>query len=134
MKDHKIKINFKIIACIAPICAMLAVFLYALIVKPFSTDGKFCWIYDNSGICCPTCGLTRAVYLIAHGEFKKAFYYHALFTLGFIPFTLIMTAMGINYACGQKISALKYRWIYFYLALAAVLAFAVCRNLTTVIF
>ena len=130
----KIKINFKIIACVAPMCVMVAVFLYALIMQPFSTDGKFCWVLNGTGFCCPSCGLTRAVYLIAHGDFKGAFYYHALFTVGFIPFTLILTAMGINYALGNKIAVLKYRWIYFYLVLIGVLAFTVYRNTTTIIF
>ena len=130
----KIKINFKIIACVAPVCVMAAVFLYALIVQPFSTDGRFCWVQNNAGICCPSCGLTRAVYLIAHGDFKGAFYYHALFTVGFIPVTILLTAMGINYALANRLAVLKYRWIYFYLALAVLLAFTVYRNLTTIIF
>ena len=129
-KSKMRKINFKIIAYVAPICVMAAVFLYALIVKPFSTDGKFCWVFDNTGICCPSCGMTRAVYLISQGDFKGAYYYHALFTVGFIPFTVVITAMGINYAHGNKISLLKYRWIYFYLCLAVIIAFTVYRNLT----
>ena len=128
------KFNLKIIAYLAPICVMTAVFLYALIVKPFSTDGKFCWIYEGTGVCCPSCGLTRAVYLIAHGYFKRAFYYHALFTVGFIPFTLALTVMGLNFAHGNKITFLKYRWIYFYLILAVVIAFTVFRNFSATIF
>lgn len=122
------KPNVKILTYVIPLGIMLAVFLYALAVKPFSTDGKFCWIYEGTGVCCPSCGLTRAVYLLAHGDFERAFYYHALFTVGFIPSTLILTAMGINYAHGNKIAVLRYKWLYFYLCLVVIFAFTVYRN------
>ena len=128
------KFNFKIIAAISPICVLAALFLYAIIAKPFSSSEIFCGVYEKTKICCPSCGLTRAIYSIAHGDFKTAFYYHALFTVGFIPFFIALTVMGINYACGNKLSWLKYRWVYFYLCLTLIIAFTIYRNFVNFIF
>ena len=128
------KINLKIFAIIIPIAVITAMFLYSYIARPFSSSGEFCWIKRRFKIECPSCGLTRAIWCLMHGDWAKGFYYHALFTVGFIPFTLILTAMGINYALANRLAILKYRWIYFYLALAVLLAFTVYRNLTTIIF
>ncbi|MBR2384702.1 MAG: DUF2752 domain-containing protein [Clostridia bacterium] len=128
------KFNFKIIAAISPICVLAALFLYAVIAQPFSSSEIFCWVYEKTNICCPSCGLTRAVYSIVQGDFKTAFYYHALFTVGFIPFFSLLTIMGANYALGNKIAWLKYRWIYFYLCLAFVIAFTIYRNCVSFIF
>ena len=124
------RLTLKLIVALAPLCVLAAVFLYALAIKPFSTDGKFCWVYESTGICCPTCGLTRAVYLIAQGDFKNAYYYHSLFTVGFIPFFVVSTAMGINWAIGNPLPFLKFRWIYFYLLLGIIVVFVVYRNLS----
>lgn len=129
------KINIKILAPILPIVVLASAFLYALIADPFSTDGKFCNFIGITGWCCPSCGLTRAVWCILFGRWKDAFYYHALFTVGFIPFFTCLTGMGINFYLGKRVLPLpKYRWIYFYITLSSLIFFTIIRNLTTAIF
>ena len=43
-----------------------------------------CPLLRTTGIPCPGCGLTRAVMLLLHGEFREALHFHA-----FAPFFLI---------------------------------------------
>lgn len=125
---------YRLIFAIAPTVILLVAIAYSLLVKPFDSTTEFCWVYRHTKICCPSCGITRALYCFFHGNFKLAFYYHALFTVGVIPSVILLTAMGVNFALGEKgIALLKYRWIYFYLALAVLIAFTVYRNLTVAI-
>lgn len=125
----------KILAVILPLGVMTAVFIYAYLVKPFSTDGDFCLFLRYTGLSCPSCGATRSAYCLITGDFKGAIYYHGLFAVGFVPLCLALTGMGVNYAVGKKVLPLpKYRWVYFYAVLGAYLTFFVARNLTSAIF
>ncbi|MBE5742286.1 MAG: DUF2752 domain-containing protein [Clostridiales bacterium] len=129
------KFNFKIFAVILPLFTVTAIFIYSLLATPFSSKEIFCFTNRVSGIKCPSCGLTRAVWCILHWQWEKAFYYHALFTVGIIPFTLCLTGMGVNFYLGKRVLPLpKYRWIYFYLTLGALVVFTVIRNLTPIIY
>ena len=130
----KLRSNVKLLAVIAPILITVAVLVYAYLAKPFSSTKEFCSVFKNTGICCPSCGITRAAYCILNGEFKKAFYFNALFTVGIFPFSLILTGMGVNFYIGKRALPLpKYRWIYFYVCLFVVVLFTVIRNFTAII-
>ena len=125
------KINLKILAIITPIAVITAMFLYSYIARPFSSSGEFCWIKRRLKIECPSCGLTRAIWCLMHGDWVKGFYYHALFTVGFIPLTVYFTGLGVNYAIGKKVLPFpKYRWVYFYIILGVTIIFSVVRNFT----
>lgn len=129
------RINLKILAVVTPIFILAAAFVYSFLANPFNSSEIFCSALAKTGIKCPTCGLTRAIYSIIIGDFKTAFYYHALFTVGFIPLTVALTGMGLNFYLGKRILPLpKYRWTYFYILLAVVILFTVARNLTNLIY
>ena len=129
-----LKSKAKILTVVAPILLTLTIFLYAYLAKPFSSTKEFCSVFKNTGICCPSCGITRAAYCILQGDFKKAFYFHALFTVGIIPFSLTLTGMGVNFYMDKKVLPLpKYRWIYFYVCLCIVILFTVIRNFVAII-
>lgn len=49
-----------------------------------------CPIRFVTGICCPGCGMTRAVLAALRLEFAKAFYYHPLFIMAPIMFLLFL--------------------------------------------
>ena len=130
MRDKK-----RLLAVFVPSLVVAVIFLYAYLVKPYESTELYCAINRRANIKCPTCGLTRALYSILFGDFKRAFYYHALFTVGFIPLTVVATGMTINFYFQKKVLPLpKFRWIYFYLLLAVVMVFTVLRNFTVVIY
>ena len=130
MRDKK-----RLLAVFVPSLVVAAIFLYAYLVKPYESTELFCAVNRRANIKCPTCGLTRALYSILFGDFKRAFYYNALFTVGFIPLTVVATGMAINFYFQKKVLPLpKFRWIYFYLLLAVVVAFTILRNFTVVIY
>ena len=129
LKSHK-----KFLAVIIPPVAFFAIFLYAYLVKPFSSTVEFCSVFRHTKICCPTCGMTRSAYCILSGDIKSAFYYHALFTVGILPFTAVLTGMGVNFYIGKRVLPLPtYRWVYFYTCLGVVILFTVFRNFTAII-
>ena len=119
----------KIFAGSCPVVAVTALCLYSLINKPFEAKEIFCFANRVTGIKCPSCGVTRAVWCMLHGDFKTAFYYNALFTVGIIPSLIFTTLSSVNYCLENKLAYLpKYGWKYFYTALLVVIAFTVIRN------
>jgi hypothetical protein len=47
-----------------------------------------CYFHSITGLKCPTCGMTRAIHYLLHGNVKTALYYNALIVL--LPFTLFL--------------------------------------------
>lgn len=59
-----------------------------------------CWIYETTGIRCPSCGMTTAWAHLAHGAPRRAFQTHvggalsALAAIGATPWLLLAAWMG----------------------------------------
>lgn len=49
-----------------------------------------CYWYENYGITCPSCGLTRATNSILKLKFKEAFEYNAIYTCSLLPFLILL--------------------------------------------
>lgn len=130
-----IKKLFKNFAVVCPALVITAICLYAIVNKPFEKEEVFCFSNRVVGIKCPSCGVTRAVWCVLHGEIKEAFYYNALFTVGIIPTFVFTTLASVNYRLGNKVKYLpKYRWKYFYTALIIIVIFTIVRNFTFYIY
>lgn len=67
--------------------------------------GAGCPIKFLTGISCPGCGMTRAIWAIIRFQFHEAFYYHPLFV--FVPFMFAL------YLFDYKLKPLhvKYIWV-----------------------
>lgn len=78
--------NKKISALLSVLSAALLYFFLVII----SGSDSFCYIKIVTGIPCPGCGMTRALFSFLSLEFSKAFFYHPLFPLVLIfPFMFI---------------------------------------------
>lgn len=65
-------------------------FYYCLSSQPTTNGGKeihFCLIKSITGIPCPSCGSTRSVIEISHGNLLNALYYNPL---GYIIFVIML--------------------------------------------
>lgn len=60
----------------------IVVFLFELLILFLNIIGIYrCPISFFFGTPCPLCGITRAIINVIHFDFKKAFYYHALWPI-----------------------------------------------------
>lgn len=86
----KIKLEKKIdlFALIRAIIYVISIILVVLVqIGIIKTS---CFWYDNYGILCPSCGLTRATKSIIQLKFSEAFQYNAVYTCALLPFLIIL--------------------------------------------
>ncbi|MBQ7643005.1 MAG: DUF2752 domain-containing protein [Clostridia bacterium] len=123
--------------CVLPLFALAvaSVFVYAYLKRPFDGGAAECPYDRFFHLHCLTCGATRAAYSILYFDFKSAFYYNALFTVGIIPAALVGGAAAVNFALGKRAIPLpKFRGVYAVAAVAVALIFVVLRNFTGIIY
>jgi hypothetical protein len=87
-----------------------------------------CQFHRLTGLNCPGCGGTRAVYALLHGDFAEAFHDNALFVAGLVAAVLRGGWFALNRIRGrQNGSFIPPRWLIPMAVLAAL--FGVLRNL-----
>ena len=87
-----------------------------------------CQFHRLTGLNCPGCGMTRALYALLHGNFSVALHDNALFVLTLTVLSLRAAWFGWNKFCGRingEFFPVKFLWPL----LAAALVFTVLRNL-----
>ncbi|MBO4262249.1 MAG: DUF2752 domain-containing protein [Clostridia bacterium] len=115
--------------------AFAGIFLYAYLKRPFEAGGYPCPIHAVLGIKCVSCGATRAAYKLLVGDIAGAFYYNALFTVGFLPAFAIGLCAAINLVSGRKVIPLpKPRAWHLAVVAAVFVAFTAARNLVSFIY
>lgn len=64
----------------------------ALFFLSLSDDTNFgeCYIYENIGVLCPSCGITRGVKAILSLDFASSFNYNRFYVLILLPLFLIL--------------------------------------------
>lgn len=96
----------------------------------FTGHGIPCVFHEVTGLYCPGCGLTRAVYtLLVYGDIKQAFGYNAmLFIAG--PILLFIAVRWGYYTIKQKDYTLsKFECIITIILLVLLLVFSILRNI-----
>ncbi|MCR4720549.1 MAG: DUF2752 domain-containing protein [Lachnospiraceae bacterium] len=95
---------------------MLAILSIVFIYFIFHITGIGCPIKYVTGVSCPGCGMTRAMWSLLHFDFAQAFYYHPMWPLPI----LWLAAFIFRWKLGKV-----YKWI--------VIAFAVAFLVTYII-
>ena len=67
-----------------------------------------CFIYDNTGILCPSCGGTRCIINLFQGHFFEAFLYHLIFFIIIVYLFIFNIIYLVNINRKEKIA----KWIY----------------------
>ena len=74
------------------------IIIVALIILRYTNILNFgCYVYNTTGIQCPTCGFTRALLSILDFDILSAIEYNAFFTLVFFPVFLFLSVQDIIY-------------------------------------
>ena len=89
-----------------------------------------CFIYKHFGVLCPSCGGTRCVVEMVHGNFINAFFYHPVFFLTLVYLLIANLVYLINLRKKKKIATWMYPKEKFWIAfLIILLAFTIIRNI-----
>jgi len=114
----------------APVALLLLSVLFLLRFPPAqSSFYPQCPIHHYFGILCPSCGTTRALAALLHGNINEALHLNALTML------LLPVALGYAVTCNARILTHKsLRWPQprpsaIYATLAAAVVFTIARNL-----
>ncbi|MEU7845449.1 DUF2752 domain-containing protein [Micromonospora sp. NPDC049114] len=119
----------------APLAAVGCVGLgmaYALLSNPAHADpdaAPTCLLKLTTGLDCPGCGGTRALWYVLHGDLPAAARHHFLFVFA-VPFlAYLFVAWAGNQAFGWRLPELRISSKVIVGFLGAWLAFSVLRNL-----
>lgn len=114
-------------------CGIALVLAYLFIKKVFGFDfidyTLPCTLYTWTGLYCPGCGGTRAVFALAKGHFFESFYLHP-----FVPYAAVVGGWFMLSQTIERISkgkvkiALHFRMIYVWIALAFILLNLIYKN------
>lgn len=89
-----------------------------------------CMLLYTTGIYCPGCGGTRAVFALLHGHILQSLYYHPFVPYCAALYTWFMISHTLEYLTKGRLSiGLKFRPIYLYIGLGIILANWGLRNL-----
>jgi hypothetical protein len=87
-----------------------------------------CQFHRLTGLSCPGCGLTRALYALLHGNFSAALHDNALFVLTLIALAIRSAWFGQNKFYGRT-NGEFFPVTFLWPLLGIALVFAVLRNL-----
>ena len=88
----------------------LILYVCSIIITVPIVIGKIqlpCFFYENFGLLCPACGLTRATISILHLNIIEAIKYNAYYTLVLIPFILFLVINDIYVVIQRKLNSKK---------------------------
>jgi len=121
MEKKYIKLFY--IELVIVICLML---LYFFVNSKYINLVPQCYIYNTTGLYCPSCGGTRCVTSLLSFEFIKAFYYHPIFFISIVLGIIINIYYIYTVLANKKFKLLK--WWYVIIWISVLLIFAILRN------
>lgn len=104
---------------------VLAKQLYAAWVMPYMPP---CILRTFTGLLCPSCGMTHAVFALCRGDIAAAWRYNALIPLAVLLF-LIWYAELLMGCFGRAKKIIPRRPVFWFTVLGMVLFYAVLRNI-----
>lgn len=106
------------------------VILYVVSQMTITSELSRCWIFENTGILCPSCGGTRCVQSLFNGNIIKAFEYHFVFTIGIIYLLALNIVFLINKNRANKILTWMYpKIIHLVIFVVVLVTYTIMRNL-----
>ncbi|MCX5070627.1 DUF2752 domain-containing protein [Micromonospora lupini] len=105
---------------------------YALLSNPTQTDpdaAPTCLLKLTTGLDCPGCGGTRALWYVLHADLPAAARHHFLFVFALPFLAYLFVAWAANQAFGWRLPELRISTKVIVGFLGAWLAFSVLRNL-----
>ena len=122
--EYKKRIQ-KILLIILPI--LIIGFIYAIFIE-LTGMGLDCVIYENTGIKCPGCGVTRMCMNILHLDFKTAFSYNQLLFISLPIATIWLIVKMVKYIRTGDSDYTIFEKMCTVIFLVATILFCVFRN------
>jgi len=118
-------------AAAAELAAVLAGLLILLLYKPGELGLLRCAFHELTGLHCPGCGATRALWLLVHGQPLLALHYHAplLLLLPWLGWLWVRHLADLWRGGAPRLVMPPPRAAVGYGIVAALLAFFILRNL-----
>lgn len=111
------------------ILAAGAVF-YILVTRISVLHNLPCIFLAATGLYCPGCGATRAVYLLIHGKPLLALWYYPAVPYAAVLYLWFMISNTVEFLSKGRISmGLRYRNLYLYIAVLLILGSWLVKNL-----
>ena len=89
-----------------------------------------CFFYEATGLQCPSCGGTRCVVNMLHGNFKEAFLFHPIFFIAIAYLVLVNIIYLVNLNRKKGIAKWIYPKPYYAIIFAIILIiFGIARNI-----
>ena len=88
-----------------------------------------CALYMTTGLCCPTCGATRAVISIINGDILYALKCNAVVAILFLPATICGIWLYIKILAGRGFNIGRRSLIYLIIILTIFIVFGIVRNI-----
>ncbi len=109
---------------------LIIIALYFLINSKYIEIMPQCWVYNNTGLYCPSCGGTRCIINIFNGNLVGAFFSHMVFFMAIIYLLIIDIVYIINLNKEKKILTWIYPKYWYAIIFAIILIiYTIMRNL-----
>ena len=111
----------------------ISIVIIAILLLNTIDIGEFipdCLFYETTGLQCPSCGGTRCVVNILHGNFKEAFLFHPIFFITIVYLVIVNIIYLINLNRKKSIAKWIYPKPYYAIIIAVILIiYGVVRNI-----
>ena len=109
---------------------LIIIALYFLINSKYIEIMPQCWVYNSTGLYCPSCGGTRCIINIFNGNLVGAFFSHMVFFMAIIYLLIIDIVYIINLNKEKKILTWIYPKYWYAIIFAIILIiYTIMRNL-----
>lgn len=99
--------------------------------------GRFrydCLFHKTTGLYCPGCGGTRAVYTLLRGNIFASVYYHPIVGYAGVLYVLYMIRGAMAVLSNGRCSFMKWRLSYVYIGIGIILLQFVIKNILLIVF
>ena len=109
---------------------ILALIIYISIKYNWTAIIPPCYVYQNFGLLCPSCGGTRCMIELVKGHFESAFYYHPIFFATVLYLLVANSIYVVNLFRKNKIATWLYPKTKFWIIFCIIMvAFTIIRNI-----
>ena len=112
---------------ILPFASVGMAYLFSLYVFRYKTLPS-CYLYELTGIYCPGCGCTRAVYALIHGDVILSLKQNPLVIVSLAALFVLYIELVFR-AFGKKLRTFVYSKYFLWGAFIAIMIYTVLRNI-----
>lgn len=122
-----------IVGWFAVIFAIAGAALYLYVIPLLGID-NVCTFYAVTGLYCPGCGGTRAMYSLLHGKIIKSLYFHPIVLYSLVMYGGFMVSHTLEKLRVPRIKGWKFHTWYIYVGLFLLISNWILKNVLLVLY